>query len=192
MCVGQCFPPPNLSTARHGFMPELPVLQTRIPSGLHLDLLHADPIGPGGEIWSCLPGLPGRLDDRYAWANQGPPAKFPIEQGTGVTHVWSDIVHVAHTRSSKETPASILWQGPSAISSISFEDPWVAATLLDGTLLLLNAEHSIRSGRRGPVAPANLGSRARQFPGQGGSAYCVQLADQWMACGSGKPPPVAL
>lgn len=90
-------------------------------------------------------------------------------------------------RSKSQGPAAAIWEASSAVSCLSWEEPWLAASYLDGSLLLLDLEACVRAGSQ---QAARLGAplqRPRQFPGQGGSAFCVHLCDQWMACGSGLP-----
>ena len=69
----------------------------------------------------------------------------------------------------------------------------MAAAMDDGATLLLNADAAMRGGRAGGLpGRAALGALSggsiavkRQFPGNG-PAYCVDIADQWLACGSGE------
>ena len=101
-------------------------------------------------------------------------------------------------RSSSLAACNTLWQHGALVQSIAFDDPWMAAAMDDGATLLLNADAAMRGGRAGGLpSRAALGALPggsiavkRQFPGSG-PAYCVDIADQWLACGSGKScPPV--
>ena len=95
-------------------------------------------------------------------------------------------------RSSSLTACNTLWQHGALVQSIAFDDPWMAAAMDDGATLLLNADAAMRGGRasglpgRAALSAPPGGSIAvkRQFPGSG-PAYCVDIADQWLACGSG-------
>ncbi|CAL8466377.1 g5913 [Coccomyxa elongata] len=91
-------------------------------------------------------------------------------------------------RQSKVDPVATLWQQGSPVQSIAFDDPWLAAALDDGSALLLNVDAAMRSGRsstRAREAARPTQAIKRQFVGSAAcSAYCVDIADQWMACGS--------
>ncbi len=103
-------------------------------------------------------------------------------------------------RSSSQAACNILWQHGALVQSIAFDDPWMAAAMDDGATLLLNADAAMRGGRAGPgsragprargtrdALPGSAAAVKRQFPGAGsGPAYCVDIADQWLACGSGE------
>ncbi|EIE19917.1 WD40 repeat-like protein [Coccomyxa subellipsoidea C-169] len=90
------------------------------------------------------------------------------------------------TQSRSEAVAT-LWQQGSPVQSIAFDDPWLAAALEDGSALLLNVDAAMRGCRSGARAREAVrpGPAKRQFVGSGASpAYCVDITDQWMACGS--------
>lgn len=95
-------------------------------------------------------------------------------------------------RTSSQAACATLWQHGAQVQSIAFDDPWMAAAMDDGATLLLSAEAAMRGGRAGDArqgAPRSGGCAAvrRSFPGAGaGPAYCVDIADQWLACGSGE------
>lgn len=98
-------------------------------------------------------------------------------------------------RSSSQAAANTLWQHGALVQSIAFDDPWMAAAMDDGATLLLNADAAMRGGRSGPGPGGRAAPRGgcaavrRQFPSAGaGPAYCVDIADQWLACGSGVRP----
>eukprot|EP00884_Botryococcus_braunii_P009483 jgi/Botrbrau1/18536/Bobra.0596s0003.1 len=119
-------------------------------------------------------------------ARQGRDARLPLRGHARRAHphhrAGDGCISLYDLRSKSQEPAVQIWQGGSAVSCLSWEEPWLAATLLDGSLLLLDLEAGVRAPSRvGHAPPVH---RPRQFPGQGGSAYCVQLSDQWMACGS--------
>ncbi|KAK9838471.1 hypothetical protein WJX81_001301 [Elliptochloris bilobata] len=85
-----------------------------------------------------------------------------------------------------EAPAASLWTGGAIVHALSFDDPYLAAALGDGSLALVNVDQAMRGGRgsspRGGGGGGG-GPAARQFPGSGRPAYCVELRDQWMASG---------
>ncbi|KAG1664127.1 hypothetical protein FOA52_011950 [Chlamydomonas sp. UWO 241] len=56
----------------------------------------------------------------------------------------------------------VVWHHNAGVTSLAFEDPWLASSSADGTL--------------------RMASRQLQAPS--GPAYCVDLFDQWVACGS--------
>ncbi|BDA51263.1 probable E3 ubiquitin ligase complex SCF subunit sconB at N-terminal half [Coccomyxa sp. Obi] len=91
-------------------------------------------------------------------------------------------------RQSKADPVATLWQQGSPVQSIAFDDPWLAAALDDGSALLLNVDAAMRGGRsslRAREAARPAQAIKRQFVGSAAcSAYCVDIADQWMASGS--------
>ena len=93
-------------------------------------------------------------------------------------------------RSPCEAPAATLWAGSAIVHALSFDDPYLGAALGDGSLVLVNADAAMRGGRGGsPLGSSGGGGApaARQFPGTGRPAYCVELRDQWMASGGGNP-----
>ncbi len=72
--------------------------------------------------------------------------------------------------------------------ALSFDDPFLAAALGDGSLALVNVDAAMRGGRGSGSRGGGGGGvpAVRQFPGSGRPAYCVELRDQWMACGGGE------
>lgn len=78
-----------------------------------------------------------------------------------------------------------LWETSAGVNSLSLEDPWLAAALADGTVALLNIEAAMRQPPQGgrPTAQSPLPKRLFQQPS--GAACCADLADQWLAAGSG-------
>ena len=95
-------------------------------------------------------------------------------------------------RSPCEAPAATLWTGNAIVHALSFDDPYLAAALGDGSLVLVNVDAAMRGGRgsspRGGGSGSGVAPPARQFPGTGRPAYCVELRDQWMASGGGAVP----
>lgn len=99
------------------------------------------------------------------------------------------------------------------MQSLAFDDPWLAAALDDGSTLLLNVDAAMRMAGGGSgssrreralaTAAAAAGGRGggqclpmvakRQFVGgASGPAFCVDISDQWMACGTGAHSPTLL
>jgi hypothetical protein len=84
----------------------------------------------------------------------------------------------------------LVQQGP-PVQSIAFDDPWLVAALGDGSAVLLNVDSAMRGGRPGVRrcsrnAPGPGQPVRRQFVGGAACpAFCVDIADQWMACGTG-------
>ena len=100
----------------------------------------------------------------------------------------------AARRSASAAPAAALWTGGGIVHALSFDDPYLGAALGDGSLAVVNVDAAMRGGRGGgpPGAPGGgAAPPARQFPGAGRPAYCVELRDQWMASGGGAPPRAA-
>ena len=78
-----------------------------------------------------------------------------------------------------------LWETSTCVSSLSLEDPWLAAALLDGTVALLNIEAAMRQRPHTRLASQPpVPKRLFQLPA--GSALSADLADQWLVAGSGK------
>lgn len=84
----------------------------------------------------------------------------------------------------------MLWAQRAPLRGLSFEDPWLAAATSDGAVLLLDAESALRGGR------GNDSTLHRRIPGRGkaarqrlsgpsGPAFCVDISDNALACGSG-------
>ena len=71
----------------------------------------------------------------------------------------------------------------------------MAVAMDDDATLLLTADAVMHGGRLGPgpggraVSRGGCGAVWRHFPCAGaGPAHCVDIADQWLACGSGVSP----
>ena len=91
----------------------------------------------------------------------------------------------------------MLWDQNSSIKSLSFEDPWLAAATYSGSILLLDIEAALKGGKgpdgasnshrnRTPLQQPNRAARQRLTVPMG-PALCVDMADCYLACGSGKP-----
>ncbi len=63
------------------------------------------------------------------------------------------------------------------VLGLSFEDPYLASASSDGTVLLVNTEENNAGGSRRPPARQPLHTPS-------GPAYCVDIADQKVVCGS--------
>ena len=86
---------------------------------------------------------------------------------------------------------SILLKG---VQSLSFEDPWLASAASDGSVLLIDVDAQHRGGSAtgtwrstfrgssGGPSPASCCHRYLHTPA--GPAYCVDLSDQRVVCGS--------
>ena len=84
-------------------------------------------------------------------------------------------------------PVATLWETSAGVNSLSLEDPWLAAALTDGTVALLNIEAAMRQRQQGRTA-AQPPPPKRLFQQPSGAACCADLADQWLAAGSGDQP----
>ncbi len=95
-------------------------------------------------------------------------------------------------RLAQSTPAAVLLQDSHAVTSLAFEDPWLACGSAAGLVGMVNVEDALRSGassanangapRRTPVA--SLPKPRRQLQGPGGAVNAVDLSSGWLAaCG---------
>ena len=84
-------------------------------------------------------------------------------------------------------PVATQWESSAGVNSLSLEDPWLAAALTDGTVALLNTEAAMRQRQQGRTAAQSASSK-RLFQQPSGAACCADLADQWLAAGSGDRP----
>lgn len=66
------------------------------------------------------------------------------------------------------------------MQALAFEDPWLASASGDGSIILLNVEAQLKAG---PGA-RGLSSTCRQLSTPGGPAFCVDIGEQWLCCGS--------
>lgn len=79
----------------------------------------------------------------------------------------------------------------SAITGLSWDYPWLAASLQNGEVLLLNAENSLLGGYGGAQQSGSGASRRRESAwasralaaGVSGGAQCVDLAGRWLVAG---------
>ena len=97
-------------------------------------------------------------------------------------------------------PAALLWDQASPVKDLKFEDPWLAAATYSGSVLLLDVEAVLRGGGGSGEAVASqrrIAGRHRGFQGKQravrhrlsgpkGAACCVDIADNFLACGSGE------
>lgn len=84
-----------------------------------------------------------------------------------------------------KAPVAELWHHQAGVSGVKFEDPWVASCSHDGTIAVVNIDRYIHPHgdfRAGTVY--KRGTDRRQLSSPGGSAYCLDMVDQWIACGS--------
>ena len=81
-------------------------------------------------------------------------------------------------------PVATLWETSAGVNSLSLEDPWLAAALTDGTVALVNIEAAMRQRQQSRTA-GQTSSTKRLFQQPTGAAWCADLADQWLAAGSG-------
>lgn len=93
--------------------------------------------------------------------------------------------------------STVLWHHNACVQSLSYEDPWLATASADGTIVMMSTEGcmghrlcNMRGSASNSYGGALLasrdaaGSRIRQFQTQAGPAYCVDLAEQYLVCGS--------
>ena len=66
------------------------------------------------------------------------------------------------------------------MSSLSLEDPWLAAA--HGAVSLIDVDVMMRGGRGGGGASGS--PPVRQLPAPGTQLQCVDIADQWVAAGT--------
>lgn len=110
--------------------------------------------------------------------------------------ILSTMMSNAITHRTTRQTVSVLWDQNSAVKGLSFEDPWLAAATYSGSILLLDIESALKGGRGGDVSSSSSSaatkklcntSRAtrQRFTGPRGPALCVDMADCYLACGSG-------
>ena len=88
------------------------------------------------------------------------------------------------------------------VTDITFEDPWVAAGSLDGTISLLNLQHklhpelhAVRTGVKSTGSSVvclkgcnkHDGGIERQLQCHSGPVYCLDMSNQWITCGAERP-----
>mmetsp|Transcript_18851 Transcript_18851/g.40588 ORF Transcript_18851/g.40588 Transcript_18851/m.40588 type:complete len:567 (-) Transcript_18851:1282-2982(-) len=86
---------------------------------------------------------------------------------------------LAHDLRMKE-PSCVMWHHNAGVHGLAFEDPWLASASSDGTVLMMNTEEQ----RKAATGMRALSSNCRQFMTPSGPALCVDIAEQWLACGS--------
>ena len=95
-------------------------------------------------------------------------------------------------RLEQSAPAAVLLQDSHAVTSLAFEDPWLACGSAAGLISLVNVEDALRCGassagtngapRRTPVT--SQPKPRRQLQGPGGMVNAVGLSSGWLAlCG---------
>lgn len=85
------------------------------------------------------------------------------------------------------------------MKGLSYEDPWLAAATFSGSVLLMDIEALLKGGRGSDATPSRSGSFAgfqargvrqravrQRFSVPKGPAHCVDIADSYLACGSGE------
>ncbi len=86
---------------------------------------------------------------------------------------------------------AVLLQDSRAVTSIAFEDPWLACGTATGVASLVNVEDALRappagssSNARRRGGPSSLPKPRRQLQGPGGAVHAVDMACGWLAvCG---------
>jgi hypothetical protein len=95
----------------------------------------------------------------------------------------------------------VLWHANVSINCLSYEDPWLACACADGSVVMINTEVALGSqrgcgvpaqaakkcggrGRGGRGGAGGDASSYRQLSSGGGPAYSVDIAEQYLACGS--------
>ena len=95
-------------------------------------------------------------------------------------------------RLAQSTPVTVLLQDSRAVSSLAFEDPWLACGTATGVVSLVNVEDALKappnaagsSGTRRRGGPSSLPKPRRQLQGPGGAVHAVDMACGWLAvCG---------
>jgi hypothetical protein len=75
----------------------------------------------------------------------------------------------------------VLWHHNSSVNSLSLDDPWLASSSSDGTVLLVNTEKAAR----GMTAQRGLGPNCRLLHSPSNNpAFCVDISDGWVCVGS--------
>ncbi|GAX79892.1 hypothetical protein CEUSTIGMA_g7332.t1 [Chlamydomonas eustigma] len=90
-----------------------------------------------------------------------------------------------------KNPSRILWHHNSGVLALSFEDPWLATAASDGSVTLVNTEANHRASSSSSSCSSwhatrrsSVGIIYRQLHSPAGPAYCVDIADQRVVCGS--------
>lgn len=101
-------------------------------------------------------------------------------------------------RAAGRSPAATLWQHARGITSLSFEDPWLACGSASGAVSLMDVEACMRGasgrppankeGNRPPARggnrpPACQGAHRRQLQGPGGAVSALDMAAGWLVAG---------
>lgn len=80
-----------------------------------------------------------------------------------------------------------LWQYRAGVSGLAFEDPWLASSSHDGTIALIDLQKKLHSHHRAESMNFSLHSGNpdhRQLATRTGPIYCVDMCNEWLACGS--------
>lgn len=80
-----------------------------------------------------------------------------------------------------------LWQFSAGVSGLAFEDPWLASSSHDGTMALVDLQkrlhpHGRTASNTFSMHPGNPDHK--QFATRTGPIYCVDMCNEWLACGS--------
>ena len=96
-------------------------------------------------------------------------------------------------RVAQSSPVAVLLQDSRAVSSLAFEDPWLACGTAAGVASLVNVEEALRGPAPGGAGTSSVRKRGgpmslprprRQLQGPGGAVFSVDLASGWLAvCG---------
>lgn len=78
-----------------------------------------------------------------------------------------------------------LWETSSSVKSLSFEDPWLAAALADGSVAMLQTDVAAKHAKHGQGLQTATKANSRLFQMPQGGTHCVALSDQWLVAGSG-------
>jgi len=92
-------------------------------------------------------------------------------------------------RLAQGTPVAVLLQDSRAVTSVAFEDPWLACGTATGVASLVNVEDALRapaqaagnSSARRRGGPSSLPKPRRQLQGPGGAVHAVDMACGWLA-----------
>eukprot|EP00210_Caulerpa_lentillifera_P009085 g8667.t1 len=85
-----------------------------------------------------------------------------------------------HDLRSKRQVAEIDYHS-SGVTDVSFEDPWIAVSSLDGTISLNKMESRLHSSSVKKKSPERTN---RHLACPSGPVYCLQMTNQWLACGA--------
>ena len=93
----------------------------------------------------------------------------------------------------QSVPAAVLLQDGHAVTSLAFEDPWLACGSAAGLVRMVDIEDALRGGAGGASAAgasrrtpaARLPQPRRQLQGPGGAVSAADLSSGWLAvCGN--------